>query len=106
MIRLAFRVFGLILLAIAFVALVVDGTRSIAAGSFTVTSLAEALLWAIPGKIEGIKPQIQHLNPYLWDPIMIDLLALPLWSIAGFLGFLAVAIAQRKAVKIGYSNRD
>jgi hypothetical protein len=106
MIRLAFRVFGLILLAAGFVALVVDGTRSIAGGSFTVTSLAEALLWAFPNKIEAMKPQIQHWNPYLWDPIMINLLSLPLWSITGFIGFLAIAIAQKKPAKIGYSNRD
>jgi hypothetical protein len=106
MIRLVFRILGLILLAAAFAALIVDGTRSIAAGSFITTSLAETLLWAFPSKIEGLKPQIQHLNPYLWDPIMVDLLALPSWSIAGFIGFLAIAIAQRKPAKIGYSNRD
>ncbi len=106
MIRLAFRIFGLVLLAAAFAALIVDGTRSIAASSFTVTSLGEALLWAMPSKIEGIKPQIQHLNAYLWDPVMVDLLGLPVWSLTGFLGFLAIAVAQRKPAQIGYSNRD
>jgi hypothetical protein len=106
MIRLAFRVFGLILLAAAFAALVVDGTRSIAAGSLTTTSLAEALLWALPKQVEGMKPLILNINPYLWDPVMVDLLALPTWSIAGFIGFLAIAVAQSKPAKIGYSNRD
>jgi hypothetical protein len=106
MIRSAFRLLGLILLAGAFAALIIDGTRSIAGGEFTVTSVAAALLWAMPDRLDSFRQQVQHVNPYLWDPILIYALRLPLWSIAGCLGFLAIAASKRKQAKIGYSSRD
>jgi hypothetical protein len=105
MIRLAFRLLGLILLAGAFAALIIDGTRTIAGGSLSMTPLSETLLWAMP-KFANLQPQIEHLNRYLWDPVTVTLLKLPTFAVAGVLGFLALALRQRKRTRIGYSNRD
>jgi hypothetical protein len=106
MIRFAFRLFGLILLAGAFAALVVDGTRTIAGGSLALTPFGATLLWAMPLKLEALHAQIQRFNPYLWDPVAVKVLALPTWAVAGFLGFLVLAFPRRKRSKIGYSSRD
>jgi hypothetical protein len=106
MIRLGLRLLGLVLLAGAFAALIIDGTRSIAGGKLEFTSFGELLLWVVPKQLETLKTQIDHANHYLWDPVALRLLALPTWSIAGFIGFLLIAIAQKKAPQIGYSSRD
>jgi hypothetical protein len=106
MIRLGLRLLGLVLLAGAFAALIIDGTRSIAGGKVEFTSFGELLLWVVPKQLETLKTQLDHANHYLWDPVALRLLALPTWSIAGFIGFLLIAIAQKKAPQIGYSSRD
>lgn len=106
MIRLGLRLLGLLLLAGAFAALIIDGTRSIAGGALEFTSFGELLLWVVPKQLETLKTQLEHANRYLWDPVALRILALPTWSIAGFIGFLLIAIAQRRPRQIGYSNRD
>ncbi|MGP0059036.1 MAG: hypothetical protein ACLPID_07110 [Beijerinckiaceae bacterium] len=105
MIRLAFRLLGLILLAGAFTALIIDGTRTIAGGGLSMTPFGETLLWVAP-KFSSLQPQIEHFNSYLWNPVTITLLRLPTFAIAGIIGFLALALSQKKRATIGYSSRD
>lgn len=106
MIRWGLRLIGLILLAAGFAALIIDGTRSIAGGSLAFTSFGGTLRWAMPAKLEALELQIQHINPHLWDPVAVSILGLPTWSVAGFIGFLLLALAARKPRQIGYSSRD
>ncbi|MGO9008271.1 MAG: hypothetical protein ACLQIQ_18665 [Beijerinckiaceae bacterium] len=105
MIRLAFRLLGLILLAGAFTALIIDGTRTIAGGSLSMTPFGEALIWVVP-KWPSLQPQIEHFNSYLWDPMIVTLFRLPTFTIAGIIGFLALALSRKKRARIGYSSRD
>jgi hypothetical protein len=106
MIRFALRLLGLILLAGAFAALIIDGTRTIAGGSLALTPFGTTLIWAMPLKFESLREQLQHLSPYLWDPVAVKLLALPTWAVAGTLGLLALALPRKKRSRIGYSSRD
>lgn len=106
MIRFILRLIGLVLLAGAFAALIVDGTRTIAGGSLVLTPLGQTLLWAMPLRLESLQAQIKHLNPYLWDPVAVKFLALPTWVVAGVLGCLVLALPRKRRSKIGYSNRD
>lgn len=105
MFRFLLRTLGLFLLAGAFAALVIDGTRSIAAGMLSLTPFGKTLAWLAPDKLTALKPAIDHLNPFLWDPVMVHLLLLPTWLVVGCIGILIMALAQRPRPKIGYSSR-
>ncbi len=107
MFRFCLRLIGLLLLAGAFAALVVDGTRSIAAGALALTPLAQTLAWLSPQKFAALKPQLQqHVPHFVWDPLIVHLLTAPTWIVAGALGALVLLVTQRRRPKIGYSNRD
>jgi hypothetical protein len=105
MIRFFFRVVGFFLLAGAFAALVIDGTRSIAGGMLSLTPLGTTIAWIAPTKFAELKPLIDHLNPFLWNPVMVHLLLLPTWLVIGGLGILIMALTQKRRPKIGYSSR-
>ncbi|HEY5226357.1 MAG TPA: hypothetical protein VIJ06_06155 [Methylovirgula sp.] len=105
MFRLLFRTIGFFMLAAAFADLVVDGTRSIAGGALSLTPLDKTLAWLAPDKIAGLKPAIERLNPFLWDPVMIHFLVLPTWVVIGVLGALIMALTRKRRPKIGYSSR-
>lgn len=105
MFRFFFRLIGLFLLAGAFAALVIDGTRSIAGGMLSWTPLGKTIAWLAPAKMATLKPAIDGLNPFLWDPVMVHLLLLPTWLIVGLLGTLVMVATQKRQPKIGYSSR-
>jgi hypothetical protein len=105
MFRFLLRTLGLFLLAGAFAALVIDGTRSIAGGALSLTSFGTMLAWIAPDKVGGLKPALSHINPLLWDPVAVHLLMLPTWLIIGALGALVMLATQKPRPKIGYSNR-
>lgn len=105
MFRFFFRTVGVFLLAGAFAALVIDGTRSIAGGMLSLTPLGKTIAWLAPDKVAGLKPSIDHFNSFLWDPLMVHLLLLPTWLVIGILGTLIMALTQKPRPKIGYSSR-
>ncbi len=105
MIRFFFRTIGFFLLAGAFAALVIDGTRSIAGGMLSWTPLGKTIAWLAPDKLAALKPSIDHFNRFLWDPLMVHLLLLPTWLVIGILGTLIMALTQKPRPKIGYSSR-
>lgn len=101
MIRLTLRLFGLVLLAGAFTALVIDGTRTIAGGSLSITPLGDALVWLAP-KVTNLLPQAHQ--PHLWDPALATVVKLPAFVAAGGLGLLAFVLTQKKRAKNGHSD--
>lgn len=105
MIRFVFRILGFFLLAGAFAALVIDGTRSIAAGVLSLTPFGKTIAWLAPDKIQSLKPTLDHLTPLLWDPVMVHLLLLPTWLVVGVVGTLIMVLGQKPRPKIGYSSR-
>jgi hypothetical protein len=106
MFRLTLRLLGLLLLAGAFAALVIDGTRSIAGGVLSLTPLGQTMLWLMPNKFETLKPMVQHDVPkLLWDPVIVNLLLMPTWFVIGVIGLLVMLLTQKRRPKIGYSNR-
>ena len=102
MLRFSFLIAGFLALASAFAALVIDGTRSIAGGAISVTFLGAVL--------KNWEPEIQRvislrLHPFLWDPVTVQFMRLPVWIVLGALGLLFLLVAQRRAPAIGYSSR-
>jgi hypothetical protein len=107
MFRFLFRFIGLWLLAGAFVALVIDGTRSITAGRVVIMPVVEAWLAVHPASLEWIKMIVERdVSPRLWDPVLLYLLYAPLWALLGVLGGVLVVLGRRRPRPIGYSSRD
>ena len=97
MLRLALRLFGLLTLAGAFAALVIDGTRSIAAGEVMLTPLGSTAIWLFPAKFPILQPAVErHLHPWLWDPLLVSLLLTPTFLALGGLGLLLFAAGLRR----------
>jgi hypothetical protein len=107
MFRFLFRFVGLWLLAGAFVALVIDGTRSITAGRVVIMPLAEAWVALHPSSVDWLKATLERDFPaWLWDSVVLYLLLAPLWTVLAVIGLIFVFIGRRPAKLIGYSSRD
>lgn len=105
MFRLAFRFIGLLVLAGAFAALVVDGTRSVAAGSIALMPLGRTLSALSPEVLTKLRALVEPRLPLLWDPVLVSLFLLPAWLVLGFVGLVLLALSRPRAPKIGYSRR-
>jgi hypothetical protein len=106
MLRLGFRFAGFLAMAAAFVSLVIDGTRSIAGNTLTLTTLEQTAVAFFPTKFPLLEPAIQrNIHPFLWDPVLITLFRMPTWLVIGLLGLFLLAVTRKPAPKIGYSNR-
>ena len=105
MIRFLFRFFGLICLAAAFVLVIYDGTKSIAADNLYLTSVQA--LWDLinAASLARLKPLIvPYANGVLWDPVMRTFLAAPSWAVLGVLGVILVLLGRKKKPLIGYAR--
>ncbi|MGA7385459.1 MAG: hypothetical protein WBW81_12430 [Methylocella sp.] len=106
MFRLLFRFLGLCLLATAFVTLVGDVTHSVSGARLYVTPLGETLMALAPGKLALAQAFVERqIHPFVWDPVLVDFMRLPVWLAAGVAGILATWLANRPAPKFGFSNR-
>lgn len=104
MIRFIFRFIGLWLVAGAFVALVIDGTRTIAASRLVITPFRDTWMALHPTSLEALQ---KNVSGAFWDPVAVNLLAAPFWAVVGVLGILFLVIGRpRRAAAIGYSSRD
>ena len=105
MLRLFFRFVGLLVLAGAFVSLIVDGTRSVAARSTEILPLGRTATALAPDAFVKTHTFIETHAPLLWDPVLVTILLLPTWLVLGVVGFVLLALSRRPAPKIGYSRR-
>jgi hypothetical protein len=105
MLRLVFRFIGFLCLAVAFAALIVDGTRSIAVGAPAILPLGATMSALAPDLFVRLQTGIAALAPLLWDPVLVTLLLLPAWLVVGVLGVLLIALTRRPRPKIGYARR-
>jgi hypothetical protein len=94
------------LLLLAVVALVYDGTRTLAAGSgFIVTSLADHWQTVAPASFEGGKVFVmRRLGPAVWDPVLMSALRLPAWLTLGGLGVLFGYIGRKRRTVDVFAN--
>jgi hypothetical protein len=102
MLRFLARAFGLILIAIGFVGLVIDGTRSIANGAPTFTALGEVVYRVLGNRYDQLKPAIERIHPLLWDPIALKLLLSPAAVLAFVLGVFLLWLGRKRAEPMGY----
>ncbi|WP_454918257.1 hypothetical protein [Xanthobacter sediminis] len=77
MLRFLFRFVGFWLVAGGFVALIVDGTRSIAASRLLFTSAGDAWYTLAPQNLERAEAAALAAFPDLWPKVVVPLLSLP-----------------------------
>jgi hypothetical protein len=106
MIAFLARFAGLWLIAGALVALVVDGTKTIAGSMLTVTPLRQTWTALGPASLEGFQAFIQekveiHVGHWVWDPVLQWILALPTWAVLGVVGgWLAYMGRKRRTAAV------
>jgi hypothetical protein len=103
--RFLLRFVGLILLAGAFAAAVIDGARSLAAQQVMLTTMGRALAYAFPSKFLLLEPFVKRLHPLLWDPVLVAILSAPAFVDMAALGFVLFYLVRPRAPRIGASSR-
>jgi hypothetical protein len=103
MFRFLARVLGLLLVAAGFVGLVIDGTRSIANSEISFTPLGQLGFALFPKSFPLLEPAVtRHVHPFLWDPVLLNVLLLPASVIGFVLGALLLWLGRRPPEPIGY----
>jgi len=104
-VRFVLRLLGVLLFAGAFVAVVIDGTRSIAAGHFLPTSLQAAITLFSPDMVGEIETKMTHVGAWNWEPVTLWLLAQPAFAVLGVAGLLLLLLGHQKARPLGVPRR-
>ena len=94
MLRFLVRAIGLVALAGAFASAVIDGARSLANSTVSLTPLGAALARLAPAKFEQLPALAAKISPRLWDPVLLDILYVPTSLALAILGIGLVAIAM------------
>ena len=102
------RFIGLWLIAGALVALVVDGTKTIAASALTITSLGASWAAVNPASLIRTQEFVQrnvetYVGHWLWDPFVQWLLMLPTWLVLGALGAWLIYVGRRRSPSTAYA---
>lgn len=98
MIRFLFRFVGLWVLAGAFVALVLDGVRSIASSEIVTTPLGVTWLSVSPGSLTRFQVFVEGtLSSPVWEYLVVPVLGAPLFAVLGVAGALLLLIGRRPA---------
>jgi hypothetical protein len=105
MFRILFRVLGYLLLAGAFVTVVVDGTRSIAASSLVWLRLGEVLDRVSPKVVPALQGALNGVHPILWDGVGLRLMGAPLAAVLLVLGVALVLLAADREPSVGILSR-
>jgi heme A synthase len=102
MLRIAAR----ILLVVALVALVSDGTRTLATdGGLVVTSFLEHWTDLAPASLEAVKRTLSlKVHPTLWDGFLAPLFALPAWLVLGATALILAYVARKRRRLNVYAN--
>ena len=99
------RMIGIWFLLATVIALVVDGTKSLAANELVVTSLGDNWLLLHEASLKLAKEAVEkHLHPLVWDPAITALLFWPSWALLGLIGLILVWLGRKRHSANIYSN--
>lgn len=101
MLRLLVRAIGLLLLAGAFAAAVMDGARSLADQHLALTPMGAALGRVFPTKMANLPTLARKLHPLLWDPVLLSILYVPAFLDLAVLGLVVMVISRPRPARDG-----
>jgi hypothetical protein len=105
MIRFLFRFIGLLCLALGFIFLVYDGTKSIADQKWLyVTRVSDVWATVHEQSLALVQPTLQRIAVWLWDPIAVNVLNAPSWLVLVVLATLLILIGRKRRPLIGYAR--
>jgi hypothetical protein len=105
MIRFLFRLLGLMLIALAFILFVYDGTRSIAGNKIFITQVGDVWSNVHQNSLLLLQPAIErHVAVWLWDPVALTVLTAPSWLVLAIIGALLILLGRKKKPLIGYAR--
>ena len=104
MIRFLFRFVGLLCLALGFIILVHDGTKSIADQRWFITKVSDLWITFHEASLAGLRPALEGLAGVLWDPIFVNLLNAPAWAVLLGLGAVLILIGRKPKPLIGFAR--
>ncbi len=104
MIRFLFRFLGLLSLALGFIFLVYDGTKSIADQRIVTIRVREIWEWISETSLASVEPALKRLAPWLWDPLATSVLNSPGWLVLVILGTVLILLGRKKKPLIGYAR--
>ncbi len=105
MIRFLFRSIGFFAIAAAFLLIIYDGTKSIAANAVFITTVRN--LWDMinAASLASLRPLIEtNLGRYAWDPAFTGFLTTPSWAVIGVLGIIFILRGRKRRPLIGYAR--
>lgn len=104
MLRFLSRAVGFIFVAVAFAALVVDGTRSILGQRLLQYSLGDAAAWVGGARDGAALDGLAHLPSPIRQGIH-GALAVPFWLAAAVLGSALLLVGRPSRRTVGFSHR-
>ena len=104
MIRFLLRFIGLCLLALAFVFLVYDGTKSIANQHLVYARTAEVWAMIDQSSLNVVQTWLKQKAAWAWDPYLQTVFDLPAWAILGILAMILIVLGRKKKPLIGYAR--
>jgi hypothetical protein len=104
MIRFLFRFLGLLCLALGFIFLVYDGTKSIADQRFYVTRVVDVWVAVHDASLAQVRPTVERIALWLWDPVVQGVLNAPTWLVLAVLGTLLILLGRKRRPLIGYAR--
>ena len=100
-IRFVFTFTGLWVSALALLALVLDGVRSIAANELVMKSLGATWFEIDNGSLNLAQAVIQrNVHPLIWDPVVQWILTMPAWLVAALIGLCLVYLGRKRRPKV------
>ena len=103
MIRFLLRFIGLLLLALAFIFFVYDGTKSIADQRLYVTKVAEVWSTVHDSSLAQVRPSLDGWAGWLRDPVNY-VLNTSVCLVLLVLGIILVLLGRKKRPLIGYAR--
>ena len=92
-------------LALGFVFLVYDGTKSIANRALEMTTVER--VWnevSTKGPQDVLRPLTAPIASWLWDPVTVSLLGAPIWIVLAVLASILMIFGRKKKPLIGYAR--
>ncbi len=105
MIKGLIRLCGFLLVAAGFVAVVIDGTRSIAASTLHYTALQDTVQQFSPTALSMLSLRLVRIHPVLWDPIVKAALLCPTALALVLFGVVFLLFGRKRREQIGFPAR-
>jgi hypothetical protein len=106
MIRFVFRFLGLLLLALGFIFLVYDGTKSIADQNLYISTVGATWANVHQSSLSALQPAVERLaGPWFWQAVVQRyLLDQPASLVLAVLAAVLILLGRKKKPLIGYAR--